>query len=259
MARISVADAARWLGVSERRVQQRITDGSVRAERIGARWAIDERDLLPLRERRTTGRPVSERSAWAIIATSAVLVPTLDEGGAVAASAWLSGLASAERLRARTRLRDLVAAGANVAEVDTARVAAELRVLLGNRAARTLMRASPRDLSSMRDDERLVPAGLSHPESGIIAGDLVEGYLDAASLNAFDDDHLLEPARRDDGANVILHVVSDHVAERAPGLWRDSAALPLVLAVDLAEHRRPREQSCASGLVAGLRGRMVDG
>ena len=260
MARISVAEAARRLAVSERRVQQRIADGSLPAERIGQRWAIDERDLLPLDNQRDAGRPVSERSAWAVIAVSLLLLRGADEPGAEGASSWLANLTSSERIRARRRIRNLLVHNPNAAdELDIEHVAAELRMLLGNRARRLLLRASPRDLPDLRSDKRLALAGLSRSESGIAAGDMVEGYVEAAGLDAFVDHYLLEQVQRDDDANVILHVVPDDVADQAPELWRDAAALlPLLLAVDLAEHRRPREQARAADLVADLHKRSIE-
>lgn len=260
MTRISVAEAARQLGVGERRVQQRIADGSLPAERIGGRWAIDERDLLPLQSRRDAGRPISERSAWAVIAASIELLHAPDGRRAEGASSWLANLASSERIRAGNRLRDLLERNPRAAaEVDIARVAGELRMLLGNRADRLALRASPRDLADLRHDERLALAGLSSPDSGIAAGDIVEGYIDAAGLDAVVDDYLLEQVQREDDANVILHVVPDDVATASPQLWRDAVAVaPLLLAVDLAEHSRPREQARAADIVAGMHSRVSD-
>lgn len=260
MARISVAQAGRRLGVSERRVQQRIADGSLPAERIGGRWAIDERDLLPLQSQRDAGRPISERSAWAVIAASFVLLRARDDRRAEVGSNWLAQLASSERIRAGKRLRDLLRRNPRaVAEGDIARVAGELRMLLGNRAVRLPLRASPRDLADLRQDDRLALAGLSSPDSGIAAGDIVEGYIDAVGLDAVVDDYLLEQVQREDDANVILHVVPDNVAKASPKLWRDAAAgAPLLLAVDLAEHLRPREQARAADIVAAMHSRVSD-
>ncbi len=39
---MSVAQSAERLGVSVSRIHQRIADGSLVAERIGAQWVIDE-------------------------------------------------------------------------------------------------------------------------------------------------------------------------------------------------------------------------
>ena len=258
MARISVAEAARQLGVGERRVLQRIADGSLPAERIGERWAIDERDLLPLDDQRDPGRPVSERSAWAVIAEAFALHYEAEERKQ--ASFWLASLAPSERSRAKKRLRNLLAHHPNAAaEEYIAEAAAELRVLLGNRAGRVLLHASSQALADLRNDDRLALAGLSSPASGIVAGDLVEGYIDAAGFEALVDVYLLDHVLRDADANVILHVVPDEVAKQAPHLWRAAAAvLPLLLAADLAEHRRPREQARAAELVAELHDQVID-
>ena len=93
MSRISVSEAARRLGVNVSRIHQRIADGSLRAERIGSQWVVDERSLLEVAERRGAGRPLSVRSAWAVIAVS--------EGDHEA----VRRLAPAERSRARQRLQ----------------------------------------------------------------------------------------------------------------------------------------------------------
>jgi hypothetical protein len=220
---------------------------------------IDERDLLPLESQRDAGRPVSERSAWAIIAASLLFLDAFGDHSVDQASNWLDSLASSERIRARKRLRDLLIRNPGaVGGQDIAHVAAELRVLLGNRAIRLLLRASPRDLADLRGDDHLALAGLSRPESGIVAGDMVEGYVDAARLAAFVDYYLLDSVQREDDANVVLHVVSDDVARQAPELWRAAARLPLVLAADLEEHRRPREQARAAALLANLGSQVID-
>lgn len=70
MASVSVAQAAERLGVSVPRIHQRIADGSLLAERIGAQWVIDERSLLRTQERSKAGRPLSARSAWAVVAVA---------------------------------------------------------------------------------------------------------------------------------------------------------------------------------------------
>ena len=68
MASVSVAEAAKSLGVGVSRIHQRIADGSLRAERVGSQWVVDELSLLRVAERHRPGRPLSARSAWAIIA-----------------------------------------------------------------------------------------------------------------------------------------------------------------------------------------------
>src|SRR5262245_54718774 len=97
MANVSVAEASRLLGVGVARVHQRIAEGSLRAERVGSQWIVDELSLLRVAESRSPGRPLSARSAWALVA--------LAEGDDEA----LSDLAPVERARARARLQELFA------------------------------------------------------------------------------------------------------------------------------------------------------
>jgi excisionase family DNA binding protein len=68
MASVSVAEAAQQFGVGAARIHQRIADGSLRAERIGSQWVVDEVSLLRIAERRKPGRPLSARSVWAVVA-----------------------------------------------------------------------------------------------------------------------------------------------------------------------------------------------
>ena len=144
VANVSVAEAARRLGVSVPRIHQRIADGSLSAERIGSQWVVDELSLLRVAERSTSGRPLSARSAWALIATA--------EGDREA----LAELAAAERARAGTRLEKLLAlaAVAPQREADVRRIASELRSLLGKRASRELRKAAAADLADVRQDLR---------------------------------------------------------------------------------------------------------
>jgi hypothetical protein len=120
-----------------------------------------------------------------------------------------------------------------------------LRSWLRNRAARRLYRASPLDLPDLRADERVLLSGLSHPQSGIASGDLVEGYVRAGDLDPLVQAYLLIPVAAG-AAPVILHVMP----AEAPDDLRD---IPLLLlAADLAEHRGPREEARAAELLREL-------
>ena len=48
MGQVSVAEAADRMGVGVQRIHRRIAEGSLRAERVGHQWVIDEVDLIPL-------------------------------------------------------------------------------------------------------------------------------------------------------------------------------------------------------------------
>lgn len=227
MAVVSVAEAAAQLGVGVPRIHQRIADGSLRAERIGSQWVVDELSLLQVAERKSPGRPLSARSAWALIALSV--------GDYVA----LADLAPSERARAAARLSELFGEVSRMprSERDVRRVAAILRLRFRNRAGRVLLKAADADLPGLRVDERWESV-LSPAASGIASGE-VEGYLTSKRFKQLSDDFLLVPADRD--ANVIVHVLPAGQHAYPDSLLR--------LAADLAEHRGPREERRAVELL----------
>lgn len=227
MGQVSVAEAARRLGVGVPRIHQRIADGSLRAERLGSQWVVDELSLVRIAERKEPGRPLSARSAWAIIA--------LAEGDQKA----LGELAPAERSRARARLNELLSlvAKAPKSERDVRRVASELRLMFRNRAERLSRKAAEADLPRLREDPRWESL-ISSAVSGI-ASMSVDGYLAPHDVEAVLRLYLLLPADAD--ANVIVHVLPE--GQRA---YPDSK---LLLAVDLADQRGPREELRAAQLL----------
>jgi hypothetical protein len=178
-------------------------------------------------ERSTSGRPLSARSAWALIATA--------EGDREA----LAELAAVERARAGTRLEKLLAlaAVAPQREADVRRIASELRSLLGKRASRELRKAAAADLADVRQDLRWQSL-VSSAASGIAMLD-VDGYVAASDLKSLTDDFLLMPAGRD--ANVAIHVLPE--GQKAYPQSR------LLLAADLADRRGPREEARAAELL----------
>lgn len=232
---ISVSEAAERLGVTPHRVRQRIEDGSLPAERVGNRWGIDEADLLPLLDGGKVGRPLSERSAWAILDYP---------DSSPQALAALTRLAPSERQRTEERWRLLTT---HVWRTDNiAGVARLLREMLANRAERQVFRANARDLPDLRADSRLVLSGLSDPRAEIAAGDIVEGYVTHADLEHLIRDYLLTPAVGQSNrqrANVVLHASTRSVSR---------PATPLLIAADLADHRTPREESRAVEIINDL-------
>lgn len=252
MSLISVSEAARRLGVGVQRVHQRIADGSLPAERVGSQWIVEEIDVLPLLDRRGPGRPLSWRSSWALIAMAAAAAPAShDHDQGLEWVAWLESLAPVERSRARRRLEDLLAIlPADPSSEEYAEAvpvfAARLRSLLRERAQRRLYRASPRDLRDVRGDERIVLSGLSHPRSGVASGDIVEGYLAGRDLDDLVKDYLLDEIARDGDANVVLHVAADHGELVSPP---SSDQSPILVAADLCDHRRPREEARAAEIM----------
>ena len=227
MANVSVAEAARRLGVSVPRIHQRIVDGSLRAERVGSQWVIDELSLLRVAEHRTPGRPLSPRSAWALIAMA--------EGDREA----LAELAAVERARAGARLEKFLAhvAAAPLREADVRQTASHLRLLLGKRASRELRQAADADLADLRQDPRWQSL-VSPAASGIAALD-VDGYLAASDVKSLTEDFLLMPVSRD--ANVVIHVL--------PEGQKTYPRSKLLLAADLAERHGPREEARSAELL----------
>ena len=156
MAKVSVSEAARRLGVGVPRIHKRIADGSLRAERIGSQWVVDELSLLRAAERREPGRPLSARSAWAIVA--------LAEGDEEA----LSALAPVERSRAKARLAALLSLARKdpKSEQDVRRVASALRLMFRNRAERLSRQAAAADLVGLHEDLRWESIDESRRERG---------------------------------------------------------------------------------------------
>lgn len=228
MAKVSVAEAARWLGVGVPRIHQRIADGSLRAERLGSQWVVDGLSLVRVAEHQKAGRPLSARSTWAIIA--------LAEGDDEA----LAALAPSERSRAKARLDDLLSLVAKPArsEQDVRRVASALRLMFRNRAAIVRCKAAAADLPELREDSRWESV-ISPAASGIASGD-VDGYLAGHHVDAVSRDYLLLPAEEAD-SNVVIHV--------PPEGQKSYAHSRLRLAVDLADQRGPREELRAAELL----------
>lgn len=59
---LTTTDAARELGISERRVQQLVKDGVLPAERLGKTIVIQERHLAKARKRPGLGRPKGSKN-----------------------------------------------------------------------------------------------------------------------------------------------------------------------------------------------------
>jgi len=217
---LSVPEVAERLGVSERRVQQRIADGSLPAERISGRWIVPASAIRGVSS--VPGRPLGSTMAWGVLGYLTARDYKMEPY-----------LRSSERHAARQYANKL----------RHERYPAPLmRAWLKKRSERRLLRAAPPDRSDLRNDERMRLSGLSLPEAGIVAGDIVEAYI---SPNLFDDvvnDYFLVPAASGE-ANVILHVADALVAP----------ASPAVIAADLAEHNGPREDGRVEELLRGLR------
>lgn len=235
---ISVAQAAGQLGVSPQRVHQRIQDGSLPAERIGRSWAIDVRDVRRAARKAQGGRPMSPRSAWALIS--------------LAAGVKDAGLSASQRSNARARLRNLIAHHDSDNLEDT--IALLLPALRG-RAQRRELSASSMDLADLRNDPRVHLSGVSLPQSRMASGGMVEGYVQQDELSAVLEDYLLSPAAHDQ-VNVVLHMIPSSVDPPLLDALDVLVGSPLALVADLAEHDDVRENSEALRALGEVR---VDG
>lgn len=57
MGTIGTTEAAKRLGISQRRVLEFIGDGRLKAQQVGRTWIIDERSLRSVEKRPGPGRP----------------------------------------------------------------------------------------------------------------------------------------------------------------------------------------------------------
>jgi excisionase family DNA binding protein len=211
---ISVAEAAERVGVSARRIRERIARGDLAARRVGGVWVLDE---VQLGRSQRVARPMSARVAWAFL--------DLLAGGRG------KGVSQPEQSRLRRKREQLVADDA----------ASLLRSWLPNRARVLRYAASAADLPALRQDRRVVCSGLSDPRSGLAAAGIVEGYVQAGDLADLVEEFLLSERGQ---PNVILRVLADR------GL-PDPVPLAVLLA-DLADHDGPRESAAVERLLGEL-------
>jgi hypothetical protein len=218
---LSSAEWANAHGVSERRARQLAAAGQISARKLGGRWLIDDaRRGGPLRGQR--GRPLSERSAWAIL-------DVLD-------GALPMGISRSELARARRR---------------AAAAAALLPDELARRADVLPLRAHPGVLDTLSSDARVIVGGAR--AASVHGADLIG--LSGIELYALRDDaagligeYALRPAR--DDANVVLRVAS-----RLPASLSRMAS-PAVAALDLLDAGDERSMRAARLLLQGMGARV---
>ena len=167
---VSVREAARQLRLSSRRVRALAAAGRIPARRIDERtWVVDveaaQRDPY---DRRATGRPLSPRSCWAILAVAEGREPL--------------GLSASERARARARAAALVEHPPGS---------------LGGRAVLHRLTGHRGVLERLADDGRLVLGGASaaqHHGADLIVLDYVEAYVRDDDLGPIVAAYAMRPA-----------------------------------------------------------------
>ena len=245
MSKRSVPEAAAELGVSVARIRQRIDEGSLVAEKLGGRWLVDLASSGSA-DRPQRGRPVHPESVWySLLALQLAAQVDLPEIGWPKIDLLSPELvAEANKISQASRHRAVARLSAAIAREDHDSILSWLR----NRGERRVYQAAMADLPPLRDDDRLLPSGLSHPDSGMSDPRVAEGYVAAADVDAVAADHWLERPSIDDRPNVFVHVV--------PALPSRIGAL--LLAADLAEHEGPRERRRAHELLDLAIGRGSD-
>lgn len=175
---IGAPEFARRAGISERRVQQLIASGRIKASKVSSRWMIEESELL---KRRPVGRPLNPRMSYALLA-------------ALSGNSIPEQLDPAERSRLRKRIKELK---------NSDEAAMQIHSLLVDRAQVHRFNAHRNDLIRMHDEELVLPSGVSDPKMGISDGGYFEGYIEEKNLRQVVKKHLLVPSEK---GNVILRV-----------------------------------------------------
>jgi excisionase family DNA binding protein len=261
MSRMSVPEAAAELGVSVARIRQRIDEGSLVAEKVGGRWLVDLASSGSA-DRPQRGRPVHPEAVWysllALQRAAQVDLPKIDLPKIDLPKIDLPkidlpkiDLPKIDLPKIDLLSQDLIAEAKKISPASRHRAVARLSAAitredhdailswLRNRGERRVYKAAMADLQPLRDDNRLLPSGLSHPDSGMSDPRVAEGYVAAADIHAVAADHWLERPSIDERPNVFVHIV--------PALPSRIGAL--LLAADLAEHEGPRERRRAHELL----------
>lgn len=219
---VSVREAARELGLSPRRIRALVAQGKLPARRLEGRQLLIDLDAVRARADRParSGRPISCRSAWAVIR----LLEDLP----------LREMSASERTRARRRVHELpdLPPGA-----------------LASRAEVHRLRAHPGVLDRLRTDERLL---LSGPDAArvhhadLVPRDGVEAYVRSEDRDPVVKRYRLEqvpPA----SANVVLHVLPADVDEVPSS---DGVVASSLLSLDLIDAGDERSVRAGRALLA---------
>ncbi|MFF2841482.1 helix-turn-helix domain-containing protein [Paenarthrobacter sp. NPDC057981] len=222
---LSISELASRLHVNESRARHLVHSGRIRGQRVGGRWIVEEADAAQYRPGRLAGRPLSERSAWLLMASlwDEAPHPPLD---------YLE-LSPIERHRLNERIRRLQ---------DSPDPQELLAAWLANRAEKFAFSSDPADIAELREDKRVHPSGVSHPRSGLLANSELEAYVRRDQLKSVVKDWFLVEPASGKRPNVILRA-ADQIPDELP---------PLAVAADLAEWPGVREQQAAREILGSI-------
>jgi len=225
---LSVTEAAAQTGLSTRRVRALITGGALRATKVGAAYAVDERDLdnFLRHERPAYIRALSPRIAWAAAALLDGVQPT-----------WLR---AEERSRLRSRLAS-AGTSRGTWQAWTARLA----------QTRMTFKASPDQVEAVMAASSTVRSGRS--ASNLVTDPLVGAVSATVWTHSLDDvDHLRRTLGllRSSAGNVTISVPPPF---GLPTLGADGRnAFRLVVAHDLLTENDPRAVYAGTALLAAI-------
>ena len=222
---LSVAEAARRLGVNQARVRAMISASVLDAVKVGGRWLVEPQSIeRRVRSDVSVGRPLSSANAWGVLWVAAGLEPS-----------WLSASALS-RVRRRLREDGLIA----------------LAPRLRTRAQTHRLRAHPSDVERIGAEECVVRTGISTVRDHdllLVAPGRVEAYVREPDL----DELMARYALRPDAVehNVLFRIVS--------GIWPfevESRVAPVpVVGVDLMASDDARTRREGVQLLEGVESR----
>jgi excisionase family DNA binding protein len=221
---IPVKEAARRLGVSERWLRRLAARGDLRSRRVGSSYLVDPNDLARLkRSVRAPGRPMSARSAWALLAVLSGEEP-----------AWISA-------SARSRLRSALRYGAHPADLlrrsQPRSEVVEWRVLES-------------DLAKVQADHSLVRTGLSRDRVDLDLvwaenSEALDAYVTREAVDVLR--RRLAPETAPSEPNLVLRVPFE------PWVLKFSGEAPAaVVAADLLDHDDARVSRAGADLLERL-------
>jgi excisionase family DNA binding protein len=227
---LSVREAAEQLGVSSARVRQLISAGSLPARRSSAGWLIRADVVADRSGSARAGRPVSPRTAWAILCVlSSALAP---------AAAKPPGCMAGDR-RLKHQALQLLSAMRDPAD-DPGR----WRMLLSSRGPTERMWAHPGLLSKLCCDGRISAGGdraAAHVGEGLSRTRLCDLYVAGSDVKDIVARYRL---RSDPDGQVRLHVVPEGVP-RELILGGPGVVLAAAGAADLLDEGNPRARRSA--------------
>lgn len=177
---ISVAEASERMGLSTATVRRLAESGELSARKVAGTWLVADSDVVSLGHlRRRPGRPLSARSAWAVLDMLEGRLP--------------AGLSRSELGRARQRARD-------AGELVPGELAARAKLLR--------LKGPPGADRRVLEDRRVVRSGTSAARTsgfGTLAAGTVEGYVRPSDIDALIGSYRLQPAPAD-AATALLRV-----------------------------------------------------